>query len=121
MRHLIFLILLFSLSSSFVQKEKKLRLTNSSQTLLAGQKIQLDNSSFDALYLHVFEYQETGLVKHLNLTGEQKGVVMTIESFELLEENGVSIWLAFLKKENDNKTYVCEIEEAITSKEIKLL
>ncbi len=121
MKYLILLFIALSISSSFTQKEKELKLSDSSQILVAGQKIQLEHSSFGTLYFHVFEYQEVGPMNHVNLTDQQNGLVMKIESFKLLKENGVSIWLAILNIENDNKTYVCEIEEAITTGEIKLL
>ena len=120
MKYLLAIIFLISIAFVIKDKRDKLTLSDSSQTLYSGQKIQLANSSFGSIYLHVFKYEEKGPLKHVNLTDELKGVVMRIESFELLEEEGISVWLAFLKQHNDDNTYVCEIEEALKTKEIIL-
>lgn len=120
MKILITLVILTSVAFAIRQNDEKLILSDS-QTIVSGQKIQLDKGLFSPIYLHVFEYQDSGSMKHVNLTEEQKGDVMRIESFKLLEEDGLSIWLAMLKKDGDDKTYLCEIEEALNTKEIQLL
>ena len=121
MKHIIVIILLISIACAIRQKREALSLSDSSQTIFTGQQVQLNTSSFSPLYMHVFVYQDLGPMSHVNLTDEQKGDVMRIESFEFLEDNGVSVWLARLKKENDFNTYICEIEDALKTKEIILL
>ena len=120
MKFLIILVILFSVALVIQQNGEKLVLSDS-KTIFSGQKVQLDNGLFSPLYLHVFEYQDLGLLKHVNLTEEQKGDVMRIESFKLLQEDGLPVWLAMLKKDGDDKTYLCEIKEALNTKEIQLL
>jgi len=121
MKYLLAIIFLISIAGVIKDKRDKLTLSDSSQTLFSGQKVQLGNSSFSPLYLHVFKYEEKGSLKHVNLTDALKGVVMRIESFELFEEEGISVWLAYLTQHNDDNTYVCEIEAALKTKEIILL
>ena len=121
MKYFITFLFLIVISSAKSQHKEKLTLSYSSQTIFADQKVKLGNSSFSPLYLHVFEYEEAGSVKHVNLTDQLKGEVMRIESFELFEEDGISTWLAYLKRDNDNKIYVCEVEEALKADEIKIL
>ena len=121
MKYLITFLFLIIIASAISQNKEKLTLSDSSLTIFADQYVQLENSSFSPLYLHVFEYEKEGIVKHVNLTEELKGEVMRIESFKLLEENGVSTWIAYLKKDNDDKVYICELEEALKADEIKLL
>jgi hypothetical protein len=120
-KYILITFLLIGIAGAIRQNRDTLLLPDSSQTLITGQKIQVASSSFSPLYLHVFEYDRDGPVKHVNLTDQQKGLVLRIESFELLEEKGDSIWLAFLKQDNDDKIYVCELEDALKTKEVKLL
>jgi hypothetical protein len=121
MKYLITFLFLIVIASAISQDREKLTLSDSSLTIFANQQIQLENCSFGPLYLHVFEYEKEGIVKHVNLTEESKGEVMRIESFKLLEEDGVSTWIAYLKRDNDDKIYVCELEDALKTKEVKLL
>jgi len=121
MRYLLIITLILSLSGFKFQEKKQLTLSDSSQTLFSGQKIQLANSSFSPLYMHVFVYEDLGPMKHVNLTDEMQGDVMRIESFKLLKDKRISIWLAILKKENDDKTYIIEVEEALKKNEIRLM
>ena len=121
MKYLITFLFLIIIASAISQNKEQLTLSDSSLTVFADQYVQLENSSFSPLYLHVFVYDKEGIVKHVNLTEELKGEVMRIESFKLLEEDGVSTWIAYLKKDNDDRVYVCELEEALKADEIKLL
>ena len=121
MKYLLMITLILFLSGFKFQERKQLTLSDSSQTLFSGQKIQLTNSSFNPLYMHVFVYEDLGPMKHVNLTEEVKGDVMRIESFRLLKDKGSSVWLAILKKENDANTYICEVEEALKKDEIIII
>ena len=121
MKYLITFLFLIVIASAISQNKEQLTLSDSSLTVFADQYIQLENSSFSPLYLHVFEYDKKGIVKHVNLTEDLKGEVMRIESFKLLEEKGVSTWVAYLKRTDDDRVYVCELEEALKAHEIKLL
>lgn len=121
MKHLITATLLVLIASAISQHKEKLTLSDSSLTIFADQHIQLCSSSFSPLYLHVFEYDKDGPIKHVNLTENLKGAKMRIESFKLLEEDGTSVWLATLKIENDDKIYLCEMEDALRTNEIKIL
>jgi len=120
MKYFITFVLLTSIAFAIRGKGDKLILSDS-KTLHTGQKIQLANSSNSPLYLHVFVYRDLGLMKHVNLTDEMKGDVMRIESFRLSEEDGLSGRLALLRKDGDDNIYLCEIEAALKTKEIKLL
>ena len=121
MKYLFTFLFLIVIASAISQNKEKLTLSDSSLTIFADQHIQLENSSFSPLYLHVFEYEKEGIFKHVNLTEELKGEVMRIESFKLLEEDGLSTWITYLKRDNDDKVYLCELEEALKADEIKLL
>lgn len=120
MKLFITFILVTSFAYAIRQNEEKLKLTNPSQTIYTNQHVQIKQSSFSPLYLHVFEVVETGPAKHLNLTEKFQNEIMRIESFELIEDKGISFWVAYLKKKNDDKKYVCEIKQALLSNEIIL-
>ena len=121
MKLLITFLFLTSVAFAIRHDEDKLVLPKSSQVIFTNQQIQLQKCSFSPLYLYVFEVVDSGPVKHLNLTDQLQGEVMRIESFELLEDMGIQTWVAYLKRKDDDKLYVCELEEAIISKEIKIL
>jgi len=121
MKYLITFLFLIVVASSISRNRDKLTLPNSSLTVYTNQEIRLEGSSFSPLYLHVFKYEEVGPMNHVNLTDLQKGFTMRIESFKLMDEDGFSTWLAYLKRDNDDKIYVCELEEALSAKEIKLI
>ena len=119
----IFLTIVFLTCVAFVirQKQDRLVLPDSSETIFAEQQIQLGQSSFGPLYMHVFEIDKIGPVKHVNLTDQLKNETMSIVSFEYLEDEGTSTWVAYLKRTDDDRVYVCELEEALKAHEIKLL
>ena len=121
MKYLLTIVILISVAYGIRQKREQVTLSDSSQTFFIEQQIQLANSSFSPLYMHVFEYKESGPVKHLNLTDQLKGTVLNIKSFELLEDQGASTWIAYLKKDKEDKIYVCEIEGAFKTQEIAVL
>ena len=121
MKFLITVMFLASVALAIRQQEDTLVLADSSTTLHAKQQLRLGNCSFSPLYLHVFEFQKDGPVKHVNLTDEMKNSVMKIESFKLLVDKDISTWVAYLKRDDDEKIYVCEIQEALNTREIILL
>ena len=121
MKYVLTLIILTVIANAISQDKDKIVLSEESSPIFANQKVQLENSSFSPLYLHVFEYIEDGPVQHINLTEDLKGEIMRINSFKLIEENGQQTWLARLTKENDEKIYLCELKEALDAKEIVLV
>ena len=121
MKFLITVMFLASVALAIRQQEDTLLLADSSTTLHVKQQLRLGNSSFSPLYLHVFEFQKDGPVKHVNLTDEMKNSVMKIESFKLLVDEDISTWVAYLKRDDDEKIYVCEVQEALRTHEIILL
>lgn len=114
-------IFLLSAALFVRQSGDTLDIPGTSKSISLDQQIQLAQSSFSPLYLHVFEKTKSGPAKHLNLTNQMKDEVMRVTSFKLLKDKGITKWIVYLKRENDKKTYVCEIKEAIISKEIIIL
>ena len=108
MKLLITFLFLTSVAYAIRHDEDKLVLPKSSKVIFTNQQIKLQKSSFSPLYLYVFEVVDSGPVKHFNLTDQLQGEVMRIESFELLEDTGTQTWVAFLKRKDDDKLYVCE-------------
>ena len=121
MKFLITLLFLTVVAYTIRHKQEKLVIPETSQAVFTNQQLQLAQSSFSPLYLHVFELNENGPAKHVNLTDKMKDEVMQIDSFELMEESGISTWVAYLSCDGDDKTYVCELADAFKTKEIKLL
>ena len=117
MKFLITYVFLLGVAIVVRQSGDSLVIPGTSQVISINQEIKLAQSSFSPLYLHVFEKTKSGPAKHLNLTDQMKNEVMHVTSFRLLKDK----WIVYLKRNDDKKTYACEIKEAIISKEIILL